>query len=238
MISVMALFAIGLTLLCYELAELVYRWSGQHAFFNSLLWSVVLVVVVLLLTGVSYDDYFAGTQIMHFLLGPATVALAVPLYEQRERIRKAWLPLMAATMAGAVTSIGITVGLLKPAGISYAIIASSAPKSITTPVAMALAEQVGGVSSLTVGFVLITGITGSATAPAFLRLASRLFGKRSEAAQGFALGMCAHGAGAARAFQDGNEPGAFAGLAIGLHALVTVILVPIVMKYVGGGGGS
>lgn len=234
MTSVMALFAISITLLCYELAELIYRWSGQRAIFNSLLWSVVFVIVVLLLTGVKYDDYFAGTQFLHFLLGPATVALAVPLYEQRERIRSSLLPLAAATLAGAVTSIGITVGLLKMAGISYAIIASSAPKSITTPVAMALAEQVGGVSSLTVGFVLITGITGSVTAPAFLRLAGRLFGQPSEAAQGFAMGMCAHGAGTARAFQDGNEPGAFAGLAIGLHALVTVVLVPIVMKYVGG----
>ncbi len=234
MTPMMALFAIGVTLLCYELAELIYRWSGQRAIFNSLLWSVVFVIVVLLMTGVSYDDYFAGTQFLHFLLGPATVALAVPLYEQRERVRSALLPLAAATLAGAVTSIGITVGLLNMAGISYEIIASSAPKSITTPVAMALAEQVGGVSSLTVGFVLITGITGSVTAPAFLRLAGRLFGQPSEAAQGFALGMCAHGAGTARAFQDGNEPGAFAGLAIGLHALVTVILVPIVMKWVSG----
>lgn len=233
MTPLMALFAIGLTLLCYELAELIYRWSGQRAMFNSLLWSVVFVIVVLLLTGVKYDDYFAGTQILHFLLGPATVALAVPLYEQRERIRSSLLPLAVATLAGAVTSIGINVTLLKLAGISYAVIASSAPKSITTPVAMALAEQVGGVPSSTVAFVLITGITGSVTAPAFLHLAGRLFGQRSEAAQGFAMGMCAHGAGTVRAFQDGNESGAFAGLAIGLHALVTVALIPIVMKFVG-----
>lgn len=233
MIAPSALFCLALTLLCYELAEMLFRWSGRRAVFNPLLWAVLFVVPALLLARVDYATYFSGAKFIHFLLGPATVALAVPLYEQRQRVRTALLPLAGATLLGAAASIGITTASLLLAGAGAEMIASCAPKSVTTPVAMAVAERAGGTVSLTAAVVLLTGIFGSVTAPGLLSVASRVLGRRSEAARGFALGMCAHGAGAARAFQDGNEAGAFAGLAIGLHAFVTALLIPIVFRALG-----
>ena len=179
-----------------------------------------------------YVDYFSGAQLIHFMLGPATIALAVPLYEQRKRVSSALQPLAAATACGALTSIGLTVFGLKFASATHSVIVSCAPKSVTTPVALAVAEQLGGLAPLTAGVVLITGVCGAITAPSVLRLTT-IRRPRTEAARGFALGMCAHGAGTARAFQDSNEAGVFAGLAIGLNALVTAIVVPIVISLTG-----
>lgn len=226
-------FALAVTLICYELAEWLFRRSGRRAVFNPLLWAVVMVVPCLKLAKVDYDAYFSGARFIHYLLGPATVALAVPLYEQRQRVRASLLPLAGATLAGAATSIGITITALTAAGSARLMVASCAPRSVTTPVAMAVSERLGGSLPLTAGAVLLTGIFGSVTALGFLRLAERVVGRKSHAAQGFALGMCAHGAGTARAFQEGNEAGAFAGLAIGLHALATAVMVPLALKLVG-----
>ena len=233
MITQTETFALALTLACYEVGEGLFRWSGRRAIFNPLLCAVILLVPCLKLARVDYAAYFSGARFIHYMLGPATVALAVPLYEQRHRVRDALLPLAGATLAGAVTSLGITVATLAALGSGRLLIASCAPKSVTTPVAMAVSERLGGSLPLTAGFVLMTGIFGSITAPGMLDVAERLLGRRSNAARGFALGMCSHGAGAARAFQEGNEPGAFAGLAIGLHALVTAILVPLALRLAG-----
>ncbi len=227
------LFCLVMTLLCYEIAEACFRWSGRRAVFNPLLWSVVLIVPCLKATDIRYADYFKGTRLIHFLLGPATLALAVPLYEQRERVRASLVPLACGTAAGAVASIGLTVGLLSWAGVESTFIVSCAPKSVTTPVAMAISERLGGIPPLTASAVLMTGIAGAITAPGVLAIASRVHRRYSKASHGFALGMCAHGAGAARAFQDGNESGAFAGLAIGLHALMTSVLVPVILRLAG-----
>jgi len=226
-------FALAVTLLSYELAEWLFRRSGRRAVFNPLLWAVVMVVPCLKLARVEYDVYFSGARFIHYLLGPATVAMAVPLYEQRRRVRAALWPLAGATLAGAATSIGITVAALAAAGSGRLMVVSCAPKSATTPVAMAVSERLGGSLPLTAGAVLVTGVFGAVTALGFLDLAGRLTGSRSHAAEGFALGMCAHGAGTARAFQEGNEAGAFAGLAIGLHALATAVMVPVALKLVG-----
>lgn len=233
MITPTTVFALALTLACYEAAEALFRWSGRRAVFNPLLWAVVLVVPCLKLARIDYDTYFTGAQFIHFLLGPATVALAVPLYEQRHRVRAALLPLIGATVAGAAVSIGITVAVLAAAGAGKVLVVSCAPKSVTTPVAVAISERLGGSAPLTAGAVLLTGMCGAITAPGVLAVAARLTGRRSDAAKGFALGMCAHGAGTARAFQDGNEPGAFAGLALALHALATAILVPVALRAFG-----
>ena len=233
MITATAVFAVAVTLVCYEIAEGLFRRSGHLAVFNPLLWGVLLVIPCLKAAGVSYDTYFAGAQFIHFLLGPATVALAVPLYEQRHRVRQSLIPLAGATIGGAVVSITLTGGILIAAGMDRTMLVSCAPKSVTTPVAMAIAERLGGLPALTAGVVLITGIFGAITAPGVLGVLRPVLGRRTEAAQGFALGMCAHGAGVARAFQDGNEAGAFAGLAIGLHALATAVLVPLFVHLVG-----
>ena len=229
----LALFSLTITLVCYEAAEALFRWSGRRAAFNPLLWAVALIVPCLLLCGIEYRDYFAGVQLIHFLLGPATIALAVPLYEQRQRVKEVLVPLAGATLAAAVTSLIATLGILLLAHAGKSLIVSLAPKSVTTPVAMAVAEQFGGNATLTASIVIITGLFGAVTIPGLLAVTGRFIGRRSAAAEGLALGMSAHGAGVARAFQDGNETGAFAGLAIGLHALAAAILIPIALKAIG-----
>ncbi|BBO34793.1 LrgB family protein [Lacipirellula parvula] len=233
MISQLALFSLTITLVCYELAEALFRWSGRRAVFNPLLWAVALIVPCLLLRGIEYRDYFAGVQLLHFLLGPATIALAVPLYEQRQRVRAVLVPLAGATLAAAVTSLVVTLGMLLAAKAGKSLIASLAPRSVTTPVAMAVAEQFGGNPTLTASIVIITGVFGAITIPGVLAVTGRVLGPPSAAAEGLALGMSAHGAGVARAFQDGNETGAFAGLAIGLHAVAAAVLIPLAMKAIG-----
>lgn len=226
-------FALAVTLGCYELAGWLFRRSGRRAVFNPLLLAVILVVPCLKLARVEYDVYFSGARFIHYLLGPATVALAVPLYEQRDRVRAALLPLAGATLAGATVSIAITVATLTAGGSGRLTVVSFAPRSVTTPVAMAVSERLGGSLPLTAGGVLMTGVFGSVTALGVLKIAAPVIGRRSRAAEGFALGMCAHGAGTARAFQEGNEAGSFAGLAIGLHALASAVLVPVAIRAMG-----
>ena len=159
------LFALALTLVGYELCEIVYLWSGRRLLLNPLLWSVALIIGVLLLTGLPYETYFAGAKPVHFLLGPATVALAVPLYEQRVHVRRVLIPLAAALVAGSLTSILLAGGLTLALGGSRALLFTLAPKSVTTPIAMAVAETFGGLPPLTAGVVVVTGVFGAATIP-------------------------------------------------------------------------
>jgi predicted murein hydrolase (TIGR00659 family) len=225
------LFAMALTLVVYELAEMLFRFSRQNSLLNPLLTAVAVIILVLKATGVSYDTYFAGSQFIHFMLGPATVALAVPLYEQRERVKRSLLPLSVATVSGSITSIAIAGIMLKAGHVERSMLISVLPKSVTTPIAMGIVERLGGLPTLTAVMVLITGIFGGITVPPLLRIAAKIIGQRSVPARGYAMGMSSHGIGTARAFQESNEMGAFSGLAIGLHGLVTAVLVPILLHW-------
>lgn len=162
---------------------------------------------------------------MHFLLGPATVALAVPLFEQANRLRQLLLPLLGALVTGALSATLSAIGLAWALGASRKTLASLAPKSVTTPVAMGIAEKLGGLPSLTAVLVVSTGIVGAATAR-FLFDAMRI---RDPIVRGFALGVTAHGIGTARAFRVSEEMGAFAGLAMGLAALFSAVTLPWVV---------
>jgi predicted murein hydrolase (TIGR00659 family) len=217
------LLGLTATLLAYQLAWAVHRRCGQHPVANPVAIAVALLVTLLAATGTPYDVYFEGAQFVHFLLGPATVALAVPLYEQRARILRQWLPLAAGLLAG-VASAAVTAGLVAWAlGASRETVLSLLPKSVTTPVAMGIAERVGGLPSLTATLVIATGMLGAMIARPLLDRA----GVRGDGVRGFALGTAAHGIGTARAFQVSDEMGAFAGLAMGLAALATALLVPL-----------
>ena len=218
------LLGLALTLLVYHGAFVLYRRSGFNPLANPVAIAVVALATLLWATGTPYATYFEGAQFVHFLLGPATVALAVPLYEQMGRLRRLALPLLGAlvvgTLAATVTAIGVGWAL----GASPATLASLAPKSVTTPVAMGIAEQIGGLPSLTAVLVVSTGIVGAASAR-FLFDAMRI---QDPTVRGFALGTAAHGIGTARAFQVSEEMGAFAGLAMGLSALFSAVALPLV----------
>jgi predicted murein hydrolase (TIGR00659 family) len=211
------------TLLVYALADAVSLKTHRHPLANPVLHSMWIIGGFLIATGTSYTTYFGGAQFVHFLLGPATVALAVPLYENRKVVLSAILPMLVALAAGSVTAVASVVLLAEVVGLPHAVILSIAPKSVTAGVAMGISETLHADPSLTAVAVILTGIMGAITVtPLMNRMRITDF-----RARGFAVGIAAHGIGTARAFQVDEVAGVFAGIAMSLNALVTSLLVPL-----------
>jgi predicted murein hydrolase (TIGR00659 family) len=221
-LSATPLLGLTVTLLVYQLAFMVYRRTGMHPLANPVALAVMVLGTLLWATGTPYATYFEGAQFVHFLLGPATVALAVPLFEQLPRLKRLWLPMLGALLVGTFAATASAIGIGWALGASKATIASLAPKSVTTPVAMGIAEKMGGLPSLTAVLVVCTGVLGAATG----RLLFDALRIQQPEVRGFALGTAAHGIGTARAFQVSEEMGAFAGLAMGLSALFSALVLP------------
>jgi predicted murein hydrolase (TIGR00659 family) len=211
------------TLLAYGVGHAAFTRSGHNPAVNPVAIAAALIAALLVLSGTDYETYFDGAQFVHFLLGPATVALAVPLYANLGRIGRALIPMLAALIAGAVTAVAVALGVAAALGADTQTLLSLAPKSVTTPIAMGIAERIGGLPSLAAGLVIATGIIG-AVAVTPLMNALRI---RDWRARGFAVGIAAHGIGTARAFQVNQVAGVFAALAMGLNGLVTALLVPL-----------
>ena len=197
----------------------------RHPLVNPVLIAIVIVAVALQLMHVDYKTYFDGAQFVHFLLGPATVALAVPMWRNRRLVAKSLVPMLGALIVGSIVAIVSTLAIAALFGAPFDVIASLAPKSVTAPVAMAVSERTGGLPSLTAAVVVTTGIFG---AMIVTPLMNRL-GIKDWAARGFAVGLAAHGLGTARAFAVHPVAGAFSGLAMALSAVVVPILVPIAL---------
>lgn len=221
------LFALTLTLLAYKFGLWLHQLSGRSPLVNPVLIAMVIILAYLYATETGYSTYFDGAQFVHFLLGPATVALAVPLYRQVKLVRESLLAVVVALLCGSVTAVVTAVGFAWLLGGSEQVIYSMAPKSVTTPVAMGISEYLGGLPSLTAAAVIITGILGAMLSSSLL---TRL-GITSEKAQGMAIGVAAHGIGTARALQVSEVTGAFSGLAMGLNALATAMLIPLLVKF-------
>jgi len=228
------LLGLTTTLAAYIVALQVYRRLGFNPLANPVLIAIAIVVSILFITRTPYKTYFEGAQFVHFMLGPATVALALPLYRQWHNFRRSALPLMLGLAAGSVTAVASAVGIAYAMGASRQVIVSLAPKSATTPIAMAISERFGGLPSLTAVLVICTGILGAVLARFilnFLRI-------DSHPVRGFALGVASHGIGTARALQVSAEMGAFAGLGMGLNGVFTAVLVPVAMplllRWIGG----
>ena len=221
------LLGLTLTLLAYQGACYIHRRCGDHPLANPVLLSVATLVGLLWLTDTPYATYFEGAQFVHFLLGPATVALAIPLYAQLGRLKRMALPLLVALAAGSLTAALSAVAIGRLFGASQATQLSLAPKSVTTPIAMGIAERIGGLPSLTAVLVIATGILGAIGA----RYIYRALKIEDDAVRGFALGIASHGIGTARAFQVSEQAGAFAALAMGLNGLMTALLLPVVMPW-------
>lgn len=215
---------IALTLSCYIFGQWLYRKARFNPFASPIIVAVVSIMCILLVLGVPYERYFAGAGFIHFLLGPATVALAVPLYEQRRKLAELWLPLTAGLLAGCTAAIIAVVLLGWLFGLSSETLISMVPKSVTTPIAMGVSEAMGGMPDLTACLVVITGISGSIIGRPLFRLV-RL---TSDPVCGTALGVAAHGMGTSTAFQISNKAGAFSGLAMGLSGLITAFLAPLI----------
>jgi predicted murein hydrolase (TIGR00659 family) len=218
------LFGLTLTIVAYLAADRVYRWLGMHPLANPVLWSVIALAGVLWVTGIPYARYFEGAQFIHVLLGPATVALAVPLYRALGTLRRSWRGIAVALPVSVVVASLGAVGLAMLFGAEDVTVASVAPKAVTTPIAMGISERIGGLPSLTAVLVILTGILGAVLGPPLLTLLK----VRDPRARGIALGASAHGIGTARAFNEGPETGAHASLAMGLAGVLTAVLLPFV----------
>ena len=227
-LSASPLLGLTMTLCAYLAAQRIFILCKASPLANPVAITVALLVAVLWFTGMSYERYFAGAQFVHFLLGPATVALAVPLVRQLPRLRRAALPLGAALLAGSVTAIVSAVVVALLLGATPELAYTLGPKSATSPIAMAVSERLGGIPALTAALVIGTGIFGAV----FGRYVFDLLRIRSDAARGFALGLASHGIGTARAFQVSPEMGAFAGLAMGLNGALTALLAPWLVQLV------
>ena len=229
-LSATPLFGLTATLVVYVLAHAAYGRAGQAPWANPVLWSVVTLACALLATGVSYPTYFAGAQFIHFLLGPAVVALAWPLWLRRHELRQRWGRLLIAALAGGSVAAGSALLLGWLMGLPQEVIRSLAPKSVTAPVAMGIAEQIGGIPALAAVFAVITGLVGALCAK-YLFAALRIpTDTQGWAARGFALGTASHGLGAARAMHVNADAGAYAGLALGLQVVLASLLIPLAFK--------
>ena len=226
-LSATPLFWLTMTLMAYQIAHWIYRRCGAHPIANPVLIAVVLLLALLTLTGTPYDTYFSGAQFVHFLLGPATVALAIPLYGQFQRLVGLAGPLLIALVGGSMTAMLSAVFVGHWAGGSLPTLLSLAPKSVTTPIAMGIAERIGGHPSLAAVMVIATGILGAITAQTLFRWLK----VKDEAVGGFALGVAAHGIGTARAFQVSETMGAFAALGMGLNGLLTALALPTLIQW-------
>ncbi len=209
------------TLAVWLAATNIAALSPGNALLNPIMLSIFAIAVVLVVTGVEYGTYFEGAQFIHFLLGPATVALGIPLYEKLSLVRSNLLPLLAALVAGSLTAVGATVYLARLFGFTPDVVASLAPKSTTAAVAMAVSSGLHGDPALTAAVVVLTGICGAIVVTPMMN-AMRI---KDYSARGFAVGLASHGIGTARAYSVDPVAGLFSGIAMGLNAVLTSLIV-------------
>jgi putative effector of murein hydrolase len=219
------LLALILTLSAYQVGLVIYERLGRNPLANPVAIAVALVAATLTMIDMPYATYFEGAQFVHFLLGTATVALAVPIYDGLNELRGRVVPLFAALLAGGTISILSAVGIAWWLGADEAIIASMYAKSVTAPIAMGVAERIHASPTLTAVFAITTGILGAALG----RFVLNLVGSKPWWQRGFALGVAAHGIGTARAFSVNAEAGRFASLGMGLHGILGAVLIPLIV---------
>ena len=213
-----------LTVAAYELGRRIRARTG-HPLAQPVLITLVVVCTAIELTGTSYADYRSATSLIAFFLGPATVALAIPLHRQAHRLRGFAVPMLLGLLAGAIVSTTSGVLLVKALGGSEALARTMGPKSTTTPVAIALADRFDGIPALAAVFAILVGTFGAVVGPTVLSLL-RI---RERRARGLALGAVSHGIGTSRALHEDPVEGAFAGLSMGLTALITCLVLPVVV---------
>ncbi len=225
-LSATPLFGLTASLSVYVVAHTLYFRLNQTPLANPVLWSVVVLAGLLHLTHTPYQTYFSGAQFIHFLLGPAVVALAWPLWERRAELRNRARALVTASVLGGAAAAASAVVLGSLLGLSDDVLRSLAPKSVTAPVAMGIAERIDGIPALAAVFAVVTGMIGALSA----KYLFDLLRIDSPAVRGFALGTSSHGIGAARAMQVHPDAGAYAGLALGIQVILASLILPLIAQ--------
>lgn len=209
------------TLVVWLAATSIAGVRPSNPLLNPIMLTIAVIATVLCVAGINYDAYFEGAQFIHFLLGPATVALGIPLYEKLSLVKSNLIPMLSALVVGSLTAVGLTVLLSNLFGFRPAIVASLAPKSTTAAVAMAISSSLKGDPALTAAVVILTGICGAIiVTPMMNAMHIKDFGAR-----GFAVGLASHGIGTARAYSVDPVAGLFSGIAMGLNAILTSLVV-------------
>lgn len=218
------LFGIFLSLAAFEIGVSISK-KWKHTLLNPLLIANVLIVGFLLVTGISYESYNVGGSYISVMLSPATVVLAVPLYKQIGKLARYWKPILAGIFAGSLTAMGSVIAVSKAIGLSETLMLSLLPKSITIPMGSVVSEQIGGIPSITIIAITVTGITGAVAAPAVCKFC-RI---KHKVAQGVAIGTASHALGTSKAMEMGEVQGAMSSLSIGVAGLFTAITAPIII---------
>jgi len=222
------LLALVLTLSAYQAGVMVYERFGRNPLANPVMIAIAIVATVITVIDMPYAKYFEGAQFVHFLLGTATVALAVPIYKGLAALRGRIVPLVAALLAGGLTSIASAVGIAKLLGADAAIVGGFYAKSVTAPIAMGVAERINVSPTLTAVFAVTTGILGAI----LVRYVLDAVGSKAWWQRGFAVGVAAHGIGTSRAFSVHPEAGTYASLGMGLHGVLGAVLIPLAVQFV------
>ena len=228
-LSTSPLLWLTVTVVAWVGSDALSQACGRHPLANPVLASVLVVASLLAATGTPYRVYFDGAQFVHFLLGPATVAIGVPLFRHWPTVQRNLLPMAVALLAGSVTAVVTALGVARAFSVPHAVLVSLAPKSVTAGIAMALSERLGGEPALTAVLVITTGIMGAVIVTPLMNA----MGLRDYAARGFAAGLASHGIGTARAFAVDPVAGTFAGIAMGLNAIASSVLVPLLLQLFG-----
>ena len=221
------LFALIITLTAYQIGHFCYQKTDKYPLANPVAIAVLLVALCLYLVDMPYQTYFEGAQFVHFLLGTATVSLAVPIYRGIAALKDRFIPLLIALVCGGIVSIVSAVAIATMLGADAAIIGAFYPKSVTAPIAMGVAERLGVSPTLTAVFAVVTGILGAMLGSTILNL----LGMKEWWQRGFAMGAAAHGIGTSRAFAVHPEAGTYASLAMGLHGILGALLIPLLKNY-------
>ena len=211
-------FGIALTVLAYWLGVQAQKRTGL-VICNNMIVSVALLIAVLTLFHIPYEAYYEGGSVINMFLGPATACIAVTIYAKKDLLKRNWLPVLVGCLTGVVVSGGSTLVMSRLFGLDAAMTASLLPKSVTTPIATAVSEGHGGIVSITVAAVIVTGILGNLTAPFLVKL----FRVKDPVAVGLGIGACSHAMGTAKALEMGETEGAMSGLAIGMCGIITAV---------------
>ena len=212
-------FGITLTIVAYWVGVRAQKKTGLVVC-NSMLITVALIIAVLTVFHIPYEDYYQGGSLINLFLGPATACMAVTVYAKMDLLKKYWLPVLAGCLAGTVTSIGSILVLSRLFGLDKDMTASLLPKSVTTPIATAVSEGHGGIVPITVAAVIVTGILGNLAAPFLVKL----FRVKDPVAAGLGIGTCSHALGTAKALEMGETEGAMSGLAVGICGIFTALM--------------
>jgi putative effector of murein hydrolase len=221
------LFGLSVTAGCFLGSNALYHRYQRHPLLHPLIWSTTAVALLLKSLDIAYRDYFANTQIIMFMLGPATVALAVPLYQQLRRIRRMLMGTLLSTVIGASLATVTAVIFVLLADANHSTLMSLLPKTVTTPISYALAEEFGGSGTVAAAAVMVTGLTGVIFGPPIFKW----LGIKDERVMGFTLGIVSHGTGTTRAFEISPVAGAFASLGMGLTGAFIAVALPIVVVW-------